>query len=65
METIFLETGEDLESQLRRQELRKRKSFLQKLSRGQLIVLGMGLLASGGCCVGGCIFAVVNLFGGA
>jgi len=57
METIFLESGQDLQAQLKRLQLRKKRAWYNRLTRKNWFVLGV-ILALLSC---GCLAAAVVL----
>lgn len=66
MEIVFLESGEDLEAQLRRLKLRKRRSWYMRIPRGKWYVYGIiTMLLLGGCLVGAVVMAskYINIVG--
>jgi len=58
VEVIFLESGEDLEAQLRRLNLRKRHRWWIRISRKQWFWIGVSaVLLLGGCLAGAVVLA--------
>ena len=49
VEVVFLESGLDLEGQLRRLNPRKKRPWYKKLPRGQVLIMGVVLGASVAC----------------
>lgn len=44
MDVVYLESGQDLESQLRRLNLRKRQNWYTKITRRQWFIIGAALV---------------------
>jgi len=53
MDVVFLESGEDLEAQLRRLNLRKRQRWYTRISRKQWFWIGVSVVFL----LGGCLAA--------
>lgn len=52
MDVIFLESGEDLEAQLKRLKMRKKRAWYTKITRKQWFILGgITVMLLGGCLV--------------
>jgi len=52
MEIVYLETGTDLEEQVRRLNLHKRRSLWRRLDKKQLLLVGIALGVFGCAAVG-------------
>jgi len=58
MEVVFLESGEDLEAQLKRLKLRQRHKWSTRISRKQWYIMGgITVLLMGGCLLGAVVLA--------
>jgi hypothetical protein len=58
MDVVFLESGEDLEAQLRRLNLRKRHNWWIRISRKKWFVLGaIAMLLTFGCLAAAVVLA--------
>ena len=58
MQVVYLKSGENLEQQLRRLQLRKKRKWYNAISRKQWFILGgVGVFLTGGCLIAAVVLA--------